>query len=214
MLVFFEDRKDAGRRLFEKLRADSREADLVLALPRGGLPVAAEIASGFKIPLDIILVRKIGAPFQPELALGAVVEGNPPSIYLNEKMIQILKVDEAYLESEKKNQIREIEKLQKSLRKSKELPPVKGKRIFLVDDGVATGASIRSALQALKDRSAAHISLVVPVSSKDTLKELEGDVDQIICLQSPDDFTAVGQYYRDFRQVELQEVVRLMESVN
>jgi putative phosphoribosyl transferase len=214
MKVFFKDRLDAGRELVKALKKLELQSPVVLALPRGGVVIAAEIAKFFKSAHDILLVRKIGAPFNPELAVGAVVEGNPPRIFLNQELIRVLKVTDDYLKSETVKQEEEIRRRDKLYRDGKPRSKISGKTVILVDDGVATGASIRAAIEGIRDEKPSRLVLAVPVAPPDTVKEIQKEVDDLICLVSPEDFKAVGQFYRHFAQVSDEEVTHLLNEKN
>ncbi|MDB5038462.1 MAG: phosphoribosyltransferase [Bacteriovoracaceae bacterium] len=210
MADFFDDRTQAGQKLLSELKKLNLKSPLIIALPRGGVVLAAEIAKFYKTTADILLVRKIGAPFNSELAVGAVVEGNPPQTSLNQELIRVLKVDVHYLDVETKKQLEEIKRQDQLYRAGRKRASVKDATVVLVDDGVATGASIRAGLRGLRHEKPARLILAVPVAPLDTVKELEKEVDDLICLTSPEDFKAVGQFYRDFRQVTDDEVKRLL----
>jgi putative phosphoribosyl transferase len=214
MKEFFEDRSEAGRELLNELKKLSLQSPLILALPRGGVVIAAEISRFYKSPFDILLVRKIGAPFNPELAIGAVVEGAPPKAFLNDELVRVLKIDPKFIEDEKKRQIEEIKRQDQLYRAGRAQPQVAGQTVVLVDDGVATGASIRAALRGLRDDKPKRLVLAVPVAPPDTLKEIEKEVDDLICLCRPENFRAVGQFYRKFGQVSDDEVKRLLSEKN
>lgn len=212
MKSFFEDRSDAGRELaieLQKLRLDS---PVVVALPRGGVVIAAEISKALKCPHDLILVRKIGAPFNSELAVGAVVEGSPPQAFMNDELVQVLKVSDEYIQSEKAQQTDELRRQDKLYREGAARASLKAKSVILVDDGVATGASIRAALRGIKNDQAKRIVLAVPVAPPDLVAELKKEVDDLICLCSPKNFRAVGQFYRNFGQISDDEVKTLLRA--
>jgi putative phosphoribosyl transferase len=205
----FIDRTDAGRRLAKALAPYKKERPVVLALPRGGVPVAAEVATALDAPLDLILVRKIGVPFQPELAMGAVVDGVEPVIVRNEDVIQISGVSETDFNTIRDEQLAEIERRRKLYLGDRPHPKVSGRTVIVVDDGIATGATTRAALHAIRMRKPGKLVLAVPVAPTDTLKTLRGEAD-IVCLEDYEDFGAIGLFYSDFRQVSDTEVIGIL----
>ena len=204
--VMFLDRADAGRRLAQKLGMWRGRDAVVMALPRGGVPVAAEIARVLEAPLDLVLVRKIGAPFQPELAIGAVVDGEEPELVLNQDVVDALSVPERYIEAERKRQVAEIERRRTLYFAGRERASPAGRPVILVDDGIATGATARVAIHALKRKGPARLILAVPVAPPDSAAELAREVDELVCLETPEQFFAISQFYADFPQVSDQEV--------
>lgn len=208
--MYFEDRIDAGRRLAERIKPMSLRDPVVLGLPRGGMVVASEVAKIFSLKPDLLIVRKIGAPFNPELAMGAIVEGDPQTIFLNQDLISVLKVSKEFLDSEKQRQQAEIERQQKLFRQGRQRTSVKDRIVILVDDGIATGATVHAALKALRAEKPAQLILAIPVASPDALEGLRGDAHEIICLTSPKDFQAVGQFFRHFFEVSEDEVLHLI----
>lgn len=210
--AFFEDRRDAGRRLARELKPLADGKTLVLGLPRGGMVVAAEIARELGAPLDALVVRKIGAPDQPELALGAVIDGAEPQVILNEDIIKAYGIDNRTLERAIAAELTEVERRRKLYRAGRPSPEIAGKTVILVDDGIATGASVRVALKALRLAEPEKLILAVPVAPRETLSLLAPDVDEIICLSSPDHFMSVGAHYRDFEQTTDAEVIELLRE--
>lgn len=188
------------------------EAPLVLALPRGGVPVAAEVAAALRAPLDVLLVRKIGAPDQPEYGLGAVVDGTPPRTVLNDDAIADAGVSPAYIEAEAARQREEIERRRQLYRGGRPPEAVGGRTVVLVDDGIATGGTVRAALLALRDAGAGSIVLAIPVAPHAVLEALHGLADRIVCLASPDPFRAVGLHYASFEQTSDAEVIRRLAA--
>lgn len=198
----FQDRRDAGRRLAEALRPLELSDPVVLALPRGGVPVAAEVAAALRAPLDLIMVRKVGAPGHPELAAGAVVDAGVAELVRNESVVEALRLSDDWLERAKEEATAALAHRRRLWLGDRPPPAVTGRTAILVDDGIATGTSARSALTMVRRMRPAAIVLAVPVAPPDTLRALEGLVDRLVCLLSPPDFMAVGEHYRDFEQVE------------
>ncbi len=208
----FANRREAGRRLAGRLRHLRPEQPVVLALPRGGAPVGYEIAEALDAPLDIVLVRKIGAPRQPELALGAVVDGPSPQLVINEGLLAELGIEEAYIKAETARQLAEIERRREVYRGGRPPLPLAGRTVVVVDDGIATGATMRVALRAVRQAGAGRIVLAVPVGPADTIAELRAEADEIVCLDEPSPFIAVGAHYARFPQLEDEDVVSLLEA--
>ena len=206
----FVDRADAGRRLAQALLSYRDREPVVLALPRGGLPVAAEIAAALAAPLDVVLARKIGAPGQPELALGALVEGEPPTVARNEAVISAARVDERAFAAATQRARAELEDARRRFIGDRPRVAIASRAAILVDDGVATGATARAALQAIRRRGATTLTLAVPVASREALADLRGEVDDLVCLAAPAHFDAVSTFYVDFRQVEDDEAIAIL----
>jgi len=206
----FADRAEAGRRLAAALEPYRSRRPVVLALPRGGVPVAARIAASLHAPLDLILVRKIGVPFQPELAMGAVVDGGNPLVVRNDDVIAATGVTEAAFQAICDRELAEIERRRRAYLGDRAPVEVAGHAAIVVDDGIATGATTRAALRATRARHPATLVLAVPVAPVDTLASLRPEVDDIVCLESPEDFDSIGMFYDDFRQVTDREVTRLL----
>jgi len=206
-----KDRREAGRLLAEAVVPLGLEDPVVLALPRGGVPVGFEVAKALKAPLDILLVRKIGAPRHEEYGIGALVDGASPQIVIDEAAARMVGADQAYIEREVQRQLAEIERRRAAYRTG---PPVSlaGRTILVVDDGIATGGTVRAALQALAKVGAKRIVLAVPVAPADSLQQMESLCDQVICLMSPSPFYAVGAHYVDFDQTDDSEVVELLQQ--
>jgi len=210
MVMVYRDRKDAGKRLAKELAHYRNKADvIVLGLPRGGVAVAQEIAVALNCPLDILIVRKIGFPGNPELAAGAISETG--SVALNEDIVAMYGVSRAYLERETARQRDEIARRVALYRGGAGIPPLEGKSVILVDDGVATGATLRAAISTLREERLARLTVALPVASKSAVRELAALVDEWVCLQAPAGFMAVGQYYSDFAQVEDADVVAMLQ---
>jgi putative phosphoribosyl transferase len=208
----FTDRREAGRQLAASLRRFRADDPLILALPRGGVPVAFEVAEALGAELDLILVRKIGAPGHAEYGIGAVVDGADPQLVLNEEAIRLISPSPGYIEAEKNRQLEEIERRREIYRRGSPAIPVAGRTVIVVDDGIATGGTMKAVLQALPRAGAAHIVLAVPVAPADTLAELSALADETVCLATPEPFRAVGLHYRDFDQTTDEEVVALLAA--
>lgn len=210
METYFLDRKEAGRKLTERLRQFKEKPSVILALPRGGVPIGFEVAQALEAPLDLVLVRKIGAPYQPELAIGAVVDGPHALTVTNDEVIELLEVPETYIEDETARQLKEIERRREIYLGGRPRPSVDGRIAIVVDDGIATGATVRAALKSVRLGVPAKLVLAVPVAPPDTIEKLREEVDELICLLTPDYFGAISQFYLNFHQVEDDEVVELM----
>lgn len=206
----FTDRIDAGRRLAVELASYKRMLPVILALPRGGVPVAAEIASALDAPLDLVLVRKIGLPFHPELAMGAVADGPAPLTIRNGSVIAANDIGEVAFNRVRDRELAEIERRRQRYVGRRPHAELEGRTVIVVDDGVATGATTRAALQAVRARGPTRIVLAVPVAPTDTLAALSAEADEIVCLESYEDFRAIGYFYDDFRQVSDDEVISLL----
>jgi predicted phosphoribosyltransferase len=206
----FKDRIEAGCRLAKALVSYKDKQPVVLALPRGGVPVAAEIAHALAAPLDLILVRKIGVPGQPELAMGAVVDGPAPVVVRNEHIIRLAGVSAHAFDQVRDREIAEIERRRKRYVGDRPHPEVAGRTAIVVDDGIATGATTRAALRATRARKPAKLVLAVPVAPTETLAELRSEADEIVCLEDYADFGAIGLFYADFRQISDAEVIELL----
>lgn len=208
--MVYRDRKDAGKQLAGKLSLYRDKADvIVLGLPRGGVTVACEVAMALRCPLDILIVRKIGFPGNPELAAGAVSETG--TVVLNEDIVSRYGVSRAYLEMETARQKEEIARRIALYRGGKGVPLLTGKTVILVDDGVATGATAKAAISTLKQEMIAKLVVALPVASLEAEREMAPMVDEWVCLQAPAGFMAVGNYYHDFTQVEDEEVVAMLK---
>jgi len=208
----FRNRQEAGQKLAARLLRYKDERPLILALPRGGVPVASEVAAVLEAPLDIIVVRKLGAPGQPELGIGAVVDGDHPQSVLNEAVVRELEVSNEYLRRETQLELEEIRRRQERYRGGRSRLPIEGRTVIVVDDGIATGGSMRAALRGVRRGRPKRLVLAVPVAPPDTIVSLRPEVDDVVCLSTPAFFQAVGQFYSDFRQTSDEEVVDLLEA--
>jgi putative phosphoribosyl transferase len=209
----FADRAGAGRLLGQRLAALHLTLPLVvLALPRGGVPVGAAVAQALQAPLDLLLVRKIGAPWQSELALAAVVEGEPPVIVVDEAVQRGLGPQDDYIDSQAQLQLREIARQRRAYLSGRPALPLEGRTVVVVDDGIATGTTVRAALKALRRRRPAALVLAVPVAPRATLDQLRSEVDRVVCLSTPQPFFAVGEHYQRFPQVEDDEVIAALDA--
>jgi predicted phosphoribosyltransferase len=210
-MMDFRDRSDAGRRLAKALSSYKDRHPVVLALPRGGVPVAAEVAAALDAPLDLILVRKIGVPTQPELAMGAVVDGNAPIVVRNEEVIELSGTTGDEFEAACASELEEIERRRQLYIGDRARAEIAGQVVIVIDDGIATGATTRAALRAIRNRKPKELVLAVPVAPPDTIMQLRGEVDALICLETPESFGAIGYFYHDFRQVSDLEVVAILK---
>ena len=206
----FGNRAEAGQKLAAALALYRDQDPVILALPRGGVPVAAEVASALDAPLDLILVRKVGVPFEPELAMGAIVDGDSPLVVRNDDVIRHAGVDEADFKAVCDAEFSEIERRRKRYLGSRDRAAVEGCTAIVVDDGVATGATMRAALRATRMRKPKRLVLAVPVAPTESLVELRGEADDVICLEDYEAFGAIGFYYADFRQVPDEEVIEIL----
>ncbi len=210
--TMFQNRSDAGSQLASHLTHLVDERPIVLGLPRGGVVVAAEIASALSAPLDVLIVRKLGAPGRPELAIGAVTDTGTPQHVLNQDIIQSLGVDETYIQQQVKDQLAEVHHRQQIYRRGRSGIDTTDRTVIVVDDGIATGATMRAALTALKLSALKHLVLAVPVASPHALDTLQSSVDELVCLHSPIHFFAVGAFYSDFSQTSDDEVIMLLDK--
>jgi putative phosphoribosyl transferase len=212
--ALFADRRDAGRRLAAALRDYVDQDTVVLALPRGGVPVAFEVAAELVAPLDLLFVRKIGAPGHPELGLGALVDGADPQVVLNPEVERIVEPPPGYVDEQVKRELREIDRRRRVYLSGREPQDVRGRTVLLIDDGVATGGTMSAALQALEKTGASRLVVGLPVGPPDIVTRLGEDADEVVCLSTPEPFYAVGLWYRDFRQTSDEEVVRLLADAD
>jgi putative phosphoribosyl transferase len=203
--MLFRDRSEAGQVLAGRLTAyANRPGALVLALPRGGVPVAYEVAQALNVPLDVFLVRKLGVPGREELAMGAIASGGVR--VFNEDVIQALGISPEVIEAVAQAELQELTRRERLYRGDRPLPEVRGRSIILVDDGLATGSSMRAAIAALRRRGPSRIIVAVPVGSSETCTEFQDVADEVVCARTPEPFYAVGQWYEDFTQTTDEEV--------
>lgn len=211
MVQRFRDRTEAGRLLAERLHQYAGRNDvLVLALPRGGVPVGLEIARALDAPLDLVIVRKLGVPGQEELAMGAIATGGVR--ILNEEVVRMLDLTDDVIERVAAEEERELERRERAYRGDRPPPEVRGRTVILVDDGVATGSTIRAAMAAIRSRQPARLVVAVPVAPPETCEMLREEADEVICLLTPEAFFAIGAYYDSFPQLTDDEVRRLLEQ--
>jgi len=211
MAIFF-DRHEAGRKLADELLCYAGQRPAVFALPRGGVPVGYEIAKALKAPLDLVLVRKIGVPFQPELAAGAVVDGEDPLVVLNPKVVEPLGLTEQFLKEETKRKLAEIDERRQIYLAGRSRVDPRGTTAIVVDDGIATGATMKAALRAIRRREPTRLVLAAPVAPPTTVEELRQEVDAVHCLETPEFFLAIGLFYQNFHQLSDGEVVELLAA--
>jgi putative phosphoribosyl transferase len=209
--MHYSDRAEAGRILAQELEHLKGARPAVLALVRGGVPVGFEIALALQAPLDVLLVRKIGVPWQPELAVGAIVDGERLERIIDAEMVRALGVPDDYLEDEVANQASEIERRRALYQRGRAPIAVAGRAAIVVDDGIATGASMKAALRAVRRRQPARLVLAAPVAPADTIEILRAEVDEVACPATPNLFGAISQFYGDFHQVSDEEVVAFLD---
>jgi putative phosphoribosyl transferase len=209
--VRFVDRVDAGRRLAAMLRDRRDSPNVVLGLPRGGVPVAAEVALVLGAPLDVVVVRKLGLPFQPELAMGAI--GEDGVRILNDEVVRVTGVGEGEIAAVERRERAELERRARAFRSGRARIPLEGRTAIIVDDGIATGSTARAACHIVRAHGADAIVLAVPVAPVDWTTRLARDADELVAVATPLDFHAIGQFYVDFSQTSDDEVVRCLERV-
>ncbi len=208
--IVYSTREQAGRMLARRLMSHAGSGLVVLGIPRGGLPVAKEVADALRAPLDVIVVRKLGAPGQAELGIGAVVDGDHPRTIFNQGIIGSLGISDEYIDTEVARQLKEAKRREAAYRGGRARIPLAGKTVIVVDDGIATGSSVRAALRGVRRQKPARLILAVPVAPPETIEALRSEADEIVCLETPEDFFAVGQFYRDFHQVTDDEVREIL----
>ena len=209
-MLFFTDRSEAGRQLAVRLGHFRAQHPVVLALPRGGVPVGYEVARALDAPLDLVLVRKIGVPDQPELAMGALAEGDPPELVLDHALMAALGVSPAALEATKVQELAELDRRRDAYLGARPRVAIAGRPVIVVDDGLATGATMLAAVRAVRRRAPSRVIVAVPVAAPGSLHRLAGAADETICLGAPPGFHAVGQFYRRFPQLADRDVVDLL----
>lgn len=210
--MIFRNRREAGQLLAQRLIQYRDEHPIVLGMPRGGVEVAYEVARQLGAPLDIIVARKLGAPRQLELAIGAVVDGDHPTAVLNQDMIEALGVSRGYLDAIVTQELAEIGRRERAYRGGEPALTIEGATVILVDDGIATGATVKAAIRGLRRKGIGRLILAAPVASRESAQELRPEVDDIVCLSIPEDFMAVGAHYEDFGQTEDETVIELLRD--
>ena len=208
--IVFSDRKAAGRMLAGRLASYTGPDTVVLGIARGGLPVAQEVAAAIHAPLDVIVVRKLGAPHQPELGIGAIVDGDHPHAIFNRDVIEQLGVSPEYIEAEIARQLKEVKRREQEYRGNRSPTQLEGLTVIVVDDGIATGSSVRAALQGVRRQHPRRLILATPVAPVESLEALHAEADEIVCLETPADFFAVGQFYSNFGQVGDDQVKAML----
>lgn len=208
----FEDRAEAGRLLAQKLQHYAHKPDvLVLALPRGGVPVACEVARALRAPIDVFVVRKLGTPGQRELAMGAIASGGVR--VLNEDVIRLMRIPEQAIDIVSAEERREMERRERAYRGARPAPDLKDRTLILVDDGLATGSTMHAAVAALRRKQPARIVVAIPVAPRSTLREFASEAEEVVCVLAPEEpFDGVGRWYLDFSQTTDQEVRELLEG--
>lgn len=209
--MIFQDRIDAGRSLAEELSAYANRPDvLVLGLPRGGVPVAFEVAKALNAPLDVLIVRKLGVPGREELAMGAIATGGVR--FLNQEIVRSLHINDEAIERVAASEQQELERRERLYRDGRPAPEVRDRTVILVDDGLATGATMRAAVLALRQQQPARLVIGVPVAAPETCDEFKSEVDEIVCAVTPEKFYAVGLWYDNFEQTADEEVRELLHQ--
>ena len=207
----FTDRHDAGQQLGRLLLHLKEQQPIVLALPRGGVIVAAEVAKALNAPLDVLIVRKLGAPNHAELAIGAVTNGEHPQRILNENILSRIRISASYLEDETSRQLKELKRLQELYRQGRAALAVASRTVIVVDDGIATGATVRAGIKALRQMKVSRIVLAAAVAPRETIKKLRTEVDEFVCPLTPTSFTAVGTFYKNFEQTTDIQVIEALK---
>lgn len=210
-MALFKDRVDAGRKLAGKLSKYANRSDvLILALPRGGVPVAFEVAKELNVKMDVFIVRKLGVPGNEELAMGAIASDNIR--VLNEDVVRSFQIPERVIDRVAENELRELERRERAYRRDRPKPEISGSTVILIDDGLATGATMRAAAAALKTKNPAKIVVAVPTAAPDTCEYFGREVDEVICMATPEPFYGVGAWYEDFSQTSDKEVCKLLDK--
>ena len=206
----FDDRTDAGDQLATAVTERDIDADVVLAIPRGGLPLGRIVADALDVPLDVVVAKKIGAPGNPELAIGSV--SSDGSVWRNEELIDQLSVDDAYVETQQAQVATAAREKAEQYRAGREPAALEGQRVVVVDDGVATGATTRACLRRVANAGAAYVMLAVPVGPPEAIEGLRDEADDVVCVETPSWFSAVGQFYRTFGQVPDAEAMQYLDD--
>jgi putative phosphoribosyl transferase len=209
-MVMFSNRTEAGRQLASALKPFIFSRGVVLAIPRGGVVVGYKIAEALNLPLDVIIPRKIGAPDNPELAIGAVTEDG--TIVRDNQLIAYLGISEDYIEAESQRQRLEIARRMKVYRQNQPYPNFEGRDVIIVDDGIATGSTMKAALASIQKKKAKAVTVAIPVGPPSTIDDLKQRADRVICLFTPEPFSAIGEFYADFNQTEDDEVIDLLQK--
>ena len=211
----FADRAEAARKLAQRLAQMRLEPPIVvLALPRGGVPIAAEVARVLHARLDLLLVRKIGAPWQRELAVAAVVDGDRPEVVIDETMLGMPGVDQEYIETQSHRELQEIARRRALYMAGRAPLALGGATAIVVDDGIATGTTVRAAMRARRRKGPKRLVLAVPIAPADTCRNLRAEVDDLVCLSQPDPFHAIGLHYDDFHQLGDEEVLKILADAD
>jgi putative phosphoribosyl transferase len=211
--ALFKDRRGAGRKLAQKLKDYAGRKDrIVLALPRGGVPVAYEVAKALNVPMDIFIVRKLGWPGHEEMAIGAIASGGIR--VLNQDIVQYLNIPEALIDAVAQRELRELERREHAYRGDRPPLDVKNRTVIIIDDGLATGASMRAAVAGVRAHQPARIVIAVPTAAPETCESLKHEVDEVICATTPEPFYGVGRWYEDFSQTTDEEVRTLLQEAN
>jgi predicted phosphoribosyltransferase len=208
----FQNREEAARQLAQSLKGRNLQDPLVLAIPRGGVVVGAILAREIGADLDVVLSRKLRAPAQPELAIGAISEEG--QIHLNEHGRDLFDEEDPYVIQERQLQLQEIANIKDLFRKLRARAPIKGRSVIVTDDGIATGSTMIAALRTIKSEQPHEVIVAVPVASPDRLKDVHRSCDEIICLLCPEDFWAIGQFYKDFTQLDDEQTIEWFQSVD
>lgn len=213
MMMQFRNRIEAGQQLAKKLAKYANHPDvLVLALPRGGVPVGYEVAQALNAPLDVFVVRKLGVPGHEELAMGAIASGGVR--VLNGEVVESLDIPDDVIDAVAARELRELERRERAYRDDRPAPDVQGRTVILVDDGIATGSTMKAAIEALRQLEAGRIVVAVPTAALSTVREMRRDVDDLVAVMTPADFSGVGQWYEDFSQTTDEEVRDLLERAS
>lgn len=208
--MIFHDRREAGQKLADRLSTLNLRDPVILALPRGGVPVAVEIARALKAPLDILIARKVGMPGNPELALAAIIDGDPPDVVFNRQVVEACDLGDAALKILTDRELPELERRRRIYRANRPPLPIAARTAVLVDDGAATGATMKAAIRALRRRSPLEIVVALPVAPPDTVSDLAVEADRIVCLNQPSSFRALSSHYHDFHQLADEEVLDML----